>query len=172
MSDAMITVSKSQLADTIGEVVEEKTAQMRQEMGKVSKAVFSRDDDEVTDAQKKVGRFFKALLKGDLVEAKSLSEGTPADGGYLVHSAFEAGVVRAMEQYGIARKYCTQYNVTSKDLEVTTLASNITTYWVAEGCADYSVIPYIRTKNNHAAKTRSTHPCNKRVARGRRYECF
>lgn len=81
------------------------------------------------------GKMFRALAQGDVVEAKGLSEGTAADGGYLVHSEFIAGVFRAIDSYGLARKYATKYSMNSKDLEVTTLATNVTAYWVDEGAA-------------------------------------
>lgn len=104
------------------------------------------------EAFAKTGQFFKAMAKGDFAEMKVLSEGTDADGGYLVHPEFHKEVVRVAELTGFARKYSSVLPMGSDSKNVTTLSSGATAYVVGEGSTITGSTPQFGQKVLNARK--------------------
>lgn len=98
------------------------------------------NDKETAHIEKTV-KFFKAIVAGDTTEAKDLSEGVDAAGGYLVPTEFQAEVIRVIPQYGIARKDCRIIPMGSKSKTIPNLTSGVTAYWTAEGIAKSQSTP-------------------------------
>lgn len=105
MTDAASQAAKSAVAEALEA---EKSAAQE----KAKTLVDTKDAKQVTDALKGIERetaFFKALVLGNHseIESKALSEGTDANGGYLVPTEFEARVMEKRENVNDLRKYCT-----------------------------------------------------------------
>lgn len=99
------------VVEAVEPVVDEKMATLQSEMNEkfatkedivamVGNKTVSKDE-EVAQAQEKFASMLKAIKNGDVAQVKALNEGTPADGGYLVHPEFEKGVFKVMEDYGV-----------------------------------------------------------------------
>lgn len=77
-------------------------------------------------------KFFRAIVSGDNAEAKDLSEGVDAAGGYLVPVEFMAEVIRVIPTFGIARKSCRRIPMGAKSKTIPKLTGGVTTYWTDE----------------------------------------
>lgn len=125
--------AKSQVAELVKELGEAQSE--IKALAEAQAKSLSTTPEKKESGMKKAGKLFKAMALNDVLEMKTLSEGVDANGGYLVHAEFVSGVFRAVEDFGLGRKYCTKYNMNSKDLEVTTLATNVSTSWTDEGAS-------------------------------------
>ena len=100
----------------------------------------------------KTFRFFNAVSSNDHQTLREIAhtyepeyvrtlapqvEGTNSAGGYLVPPEFYADVIFLLNQYGFARKYCSQIQMNSNVLNVSTLTGTPTVSWVSEN----AVIP-------------------------------
>ena len=91
----------------------------------------------VTEAPKhtKIIRYFKAQAEGDIATVKALTEGSGVDGGNLVPAEFAQDLLVAIEQYGISRRDCDVYPMTSNELDLRTVTTKPTIYQVGEQIA-------------------------------------
>ncbi len=95
----------------------------------------------------KTFRFFNAVATNDHQSLRSIMqtyepeyirtlspqvEGTNSAGGYLVPQEFYADVLFLLNQYGFARKYCAQIQMSSNVLNVSTLTGTPSVSWVSE----------------------------------------
>lgn len=64
----------------------------------------TKPEDKLIESKQKAADFIRAVYAGDLATVKALSEGTPADGGYMVPEYFSNEVLRLIPVYGVARK--------------------------------------------------------------------
>ena len=90
------------------------------------------DEVDSLDGGQKAVKFFRSLVKGDVLETRALSEGVDSQGGYLVPEEFRAGVLRIAEEYGLARRLCTVIPMTRDSLRMVTSTSGVTMYWPGE----------------------------------------
>jgi HK97 family phage major capsid protein len=65
-------------------------------------------------------------------EGKAMTEGTPAQGGYLVRPQVERQLVEARELDNILRGLCSKLNVTTNQIQLDQLGISTTAGWVAE----------------------------------------
>ena len=147
------------LETSIKETVEENTKEFSETMEELkkdiaevktmSKKVAGGDEKE---ARQRVWKLFRSFLKGDYAEVKTLSEGTDADGGYLVPEEFHKEVVRVAEISGFARKYCSIFGMSTDTKNVTTLSSGATAYIVGETSAVTASTPQFGQKVLNARK--------------------
>lgn len=107
---------------------------------------------EEKEARETVWKLFRALFKGDFAEVKTLSEGTDADGWYLVPAEFHKEVIRVAETSGVARKYCSIFPMSTDQKNVTALATGATAYIVGEGSAITASSPTFGQKVLNARK--------------------
>lgn len=97
-------------------------------------------EEEVAEKQQEAAAFIKAVYQGDFAQAKALSgvakkgmsEGTNADGGYLVPEIFANEIVRVANDYGLIRQYARKWPMKSLKVNVPT-AHGITVNRVSEG---------------------------------------
>lgn len=95
----------------------------------------------------KTFRFFNAVGTNDHQTLRSImqtyepeyvrtllpqNEGTNTAGGYLVPQEFYADVLFLLNEYGFARKYCAQIQMSSNILNVSTLTGKPSVAWVSE----------------------------------------
>lgn len=99
----------------------------------VRKDIFGAGADAAkqTEAKQKCADFIKAAYNGDQAQMKALSEGTGADGGFVVPEYFASEIIRVIGQYGVARKNARIWNVTGYKTNIPTI-SNVTAYRVGE----------------------------------------
>lgn len=82
--------------------------------------------------EEKIVSFFKALVTNDKVALKALSEGTPADGGYLVPDEFMAELVRDLVNPTRMRALVRVVPMTRDVMNIPRLGSKPKVYWTAE----------------------------------------
>ncbi|NLI41964.1 MAG: phage major capsid protein [Caldisericales bacterium] len=107
-------------------------------------------EDLARTAGERTRKFMRGIVTGDINLLRelqtgvindgevrtSLTEGTPAQGGYLVPDEFMNTVVVLIPQYGVARRYCRVIPMTSDTKRIPKLSTvGITTYWPGEGAA-------------------------------------
>ncbi len=95
----------------------------------------------------KTFRFFNAVAQNDHQSLRSIMqtyepeyvrtlspqiEGTNSAGGYLVPQEFYADVLFLLNEYGFARKYCAQIQMSTNILNVSTLTGKPSVSWVSE----------------------------------------
>jgi len=66
---------------------------------------------------------------------KAQSEGTNSAGGFLVPDPLEAAIIDVRSEYGVARRVCQNFPMTSDTLNVPKLTSGSTVYYPAENAA-------------------------------------
>lgn len=114
-----------------------------------------------TEARENLWKFFRAFIKWNFEEVKTLSEWTDTDWGYLVPSEFHKEVVRVAELSGFARRYCSIFPMWTDTKDMTTLASGATAYIVWESSAITASTPQFGRKQLVAKKfgclVKSTH---------------
>lgn len=71
-------------------------------------------------------------FKGLTAEGKAMTEGTDAQGGYLVRPQVERQIVEARELDNVLRGLCTKLNVTTNQIQLDQLGLTTTAGWVAE----------------------------------------
>lgn len=156
------TLEKS-LPGAISTVVDEKVADatkgLSTSMADLSKQVEDlhvtlQSKGEKDGAQKveRIGKFWKAFAKQDFATVKTLSEGTDADGGYLVPAEFHSEVVRVAKLGGLARRLCRIIPMGTDTKDVTTLSGSVTTYIVGEDTAITASTPQFGRKTLTARK--------------------
>lgn len=79
--------------------------------------------------------FVKALYNKDFARVKALSEGTDADGGYLVPDDFRAELIQHINASDSIRRYATVIPMQGKYLEIPKLSADVNVYWGTENKA-------------------------------------
>lgn len=79
--------------------------------------------------------FVKALYKKDESRVKSLAEGTPGDGGYLVPDEFRASLIEQVLAPGSVRSFATVIPMEGKLLKIPKLGGDVKVYWGTENKA-------------------------------------
>ena len=94
--------------------------------------LMNKDVSQMTVNEKVVG-FFQAILQNNTTVLKALSEGTPADGGYLFPDEFRAEIVRDLvEQKYRMRNEVTVLPMKRDVMTIPTLASRPQVTWTDE----------------------------------------
>lgn len=139
MEEKMLTMEefKTLLADAL----ESKIREMGLDKIDVKHGVFPTKDDPNGDSLKdlskeeRCAKFLQAVVLGDKSLAKSLSEGTSADGGYLVPREFRDSVVQKLYKKAVIRPNATIIPLKRDKMDVPADASAVTTYWVGENAS-------------------------------------
>ena len=90
------------------------------------------------EGKEKTAKFLSALYNKDansLAMFKSLTEGTNANGGFLVPEEFASEVNRVVEDYGLVAKLARKFPMNTDTLNVPRLASSVTIYYPGEATA-------------------------------------
>ncbi len=82
--------------------------------------------------EERVKQFMRAVVDGDHQSAKALSEGTAADGGYLVPTDFRLAVQTKRDLVSVIRPRATVFPMGTDKMTVPTDGSSVTLYWKAE----------------------------------------
>ena len=68
-----------------------------------------------------------------IISNKDLVEGRDPDGGYLVQPEYRNTLMSLIEQYGVARQYCTVVPMSTTELIMPKLTGGVQVYWIGEG---------------------------------------
>ncbi len=113
----------------------------------ISPSLGSTQDSALSAKIQKTFRFFNAVAQNDHATLRSIMqsyepeyvrtlspqvEGTASAGGYLVPPEFYSDVLFLLNEYGFARKYCAQIQMSSNVLNVSTLTGKPSVSWVSE----------------------------------------
>lgn len=87
---------------------------------------------EVTEVSQKTVEFFSALYAGDKQKLQILSEGTGADGGFLVPEEFANVIIEDIRDMNIMRQLASVMTTTSNQVHIPSLISRPKANWRAE----------------------------------------
>lgn len=87
---------------------------------------------EVTEVSQKTVEFFSALYSGDKQKLQILSEGTGADGGFLVPEEFANVIIEDIRDMNIMRQLASVMSTTSNSVHIPSLISRPKAAWRAE----------------------------------------
>lgn len=93
--------------------------------------LMKKDVSEMTSREKIVG-FFQAMLQNNDAVMKALSEGTPADGGYLFPDEFRSEIIRDLVESPRMRNEVTIIPMRRDVMNIPTLASRPQVTWTDE----------------------------------------
>lgn len=93
------------------------------------------DDLDNMSKEERVAKFLQAVVFGDKVAAKALSEGTGADGGFIVPTEFRASVLAKRDKVSVIRPRATVIPMTRDQLQVPAEGNAVTVTWTAENIA-------------------------------------
>ena len=68
-----------------------------------------------------------------IISNKDLVEGRDPDGGYLVQPEYRNTLMSLIEQYGVARQFCTVVPMSTTELIMPKLTGGVQVYWIGEG---------------------------------------
>lgn len=125
-------ISLEQLTDLVQDAVASAVAK-NQEV--TAKAVADKAGEDVISELKGVEKelaFVKALLTGDSVNAKALSEGTDSAGGYLVPEEFANRILEKQRDIPSVRSLSTVINMNTDKMNVPSEGTDMTFAWTAE----------------------------------------
>ncbi len=91
-------------------------------------------DEKMHTSRQKSADYLKALYEGDMAQAKAMSVGTNADGGFLAPDYFASEVVRVAQKYGLVRRLARPWTMEGKTEKIPT-ADNVVAYRVNEKAA-------------------------------------
>lgn len=73
------------------------------------------------------------ILNKDDFAVKDMVEGRDPDGGYLVQPEYRNTMLSLIEQYGVARQFCTIIPMNTTELIMPKLTGGVQVYWIGEG---------------------------------------
>jgi len=121
----------TEIATVITDKLSPLMADITARLGKLDENKLNKlgNDKDLAHVERTV-KFFRAIVNGDMAEAKDLSEGGTA--ANLVPTEFQAEVIRVIPTYGVARKSCRKIPMTAKSKTIPSLTAGVTTYWTDE----------------------------------------
>jgi len=96
------------------------------------KSVLTKDMVTTMSDQDRTGEFIKALVNGDKIRCKVLSEGTNADGGFLVPQEWYNTIIADLRDLSFLVSKVTRVPMTTNQMDMAQLASQPQTYWQGE----------------------------------------
>lgn len=116
-------------------------------LGAMHKKIFGASEDvkDLAGAEKSA-RFVKALFAKDrevlsALSSKAMTEGTAADGGFLVPDEFRSEIIRLVEDFGIIRKLARVIPMKRDTLNLPKVTASVTVSWPGEATAGTASIP-------------------------------
>lgn len=87
---------------------------------------------KITEVTQKTVEFFSALYSGDQQKLQILSEGTSADGGFLVPAEFANVIIEDIRDINVMRQFASAMPTTSNSVHIPSLISRPKSAWRAE----------------------------------------
>lgn len=104
--------------------------EFKNRVSKTAQSIYGASD--LTKNEKVISDFWKAMITGDTTKLKALSEGTAADGGYLIPDEFMAEIIKDLEDPTHMRSLVRVVPMRRKTMNIPTLTSKPKVYWTAE----------------------------------------
>lgn len=147
LSDGQFKTLLEEMTGKFQPVIEEKTQQAIKDLGltKVDRrhamypGVAGADDPDLP-ARERSYQFFRAVLGGDIVGIKALSEGTNSAGGYLVPNGFREEVIARLPDAAELAPFVRTVPVRTDTGSLPSLATDISVTWRAGGAASENLI--------------------------------
>lgn len=147
MSDPTVHLSDEQfgsllnsMAERFGPAIEEKAQQAVETLGlgavERKHALVPGLAGDDLDATGKHQRFFRALLGGDLLSLKALSEGTAEAGGYMVPLGFRDEIIARLPDQAELAPFVRYVPVRTDTGSIPSLATDISIVWTAGASAE------------------------------------
>lgn len=130
-----------ELNTTIAEGIEKAIRDMGLDKVDRKHAIFPTKDDpegeKLEDLPKgeRSRKFLQALVRDDAVQLKALSEGTAADGGYLVPVEFRNSIIEKRYKLSVIRQRATVIPMRRDRMDVPAEGNSVNVYWTAENAA-------------------------------------
>lgn len=137
LAENLVTAVKTQLGGDAKDAEALKARIYSEKDGlKTIKSPSVKELGNLSDSEK-IGAFFKSLFHShktseDIAILKGLSEGSDADGGYLVPTPLHSEVYRLLGDLAVMRKLATEIPMTSETLKIPTLTADPAAYWIGE----------------------------------------
>jgi HK97 family phage major capsid protein len=131
LEGALKRLGQSQGEFTLGEEAEGDESDPYYKEGKAVRSIFADirlANKNNTDALARLTQGFDGLN----AEGKAMTEGTPAQGGYLVRPQVERQLVENKELDNVLRGLCSKLNVQTNEIQLDQLTLSTTAGWVAE----------------------------------------
>lgn len=129
VSDKSVAGSKYFVSKDLGE----KTAK---ELGEIKIQVTGRESKKFKEISMRTTEFFKSFFANDVQKLQILSEGTAADGGYLVPEEFANMIIEDRRDLNIMRQLAApSIKISTDTYHLPNLASRPKAQWVAEKAA-------------------------------------
>lgn len=131
-------MTQDEFKSFIGEVLEAKIRDLGLDKVDRKHAIFPTEGDangknlEDMPREERVKHFLKAVAFGDVATIKALSEGTAADGGYLVPTEFRASVITKRDKVAVIRPRATVIPMGSDAADIPTEGDGVTLTWAGE----------------------------------------
>ena len=107
-------------------------------------ALMKKDVSEMTAKEKTIG-FFQAILQNNKTVLKALSEGTPADGGYLFPDEFRSEIVRDIAEGPYMRREVRVIPMKRDVMNMPSLASKPKVTWTEENAVKSTTTAHFGT---------------------------
>lgn len=102
------------------------------ELSDIKEVVPGRENKQVKEVSARTKHFLAALMTGEKEKLQILSEGTAADGGYLVPDEFANMIVEDLRDVSVMRQIASVMSITSDTLHLPSLTSRPQANWRAE----------------------------------------
>lgn len=120
-----------ELAKLLKELVKEEVSKTEKVEDEKKGKIFGKDVKKMTEEERNT-EFIKALLSNSREKLELLSEGTDADGGYLVPDEYADRIVEDLRDATVIRPRATVITTRSKTLNLPSLATRPKVYWRGE----------------------------------------
>ena len=133
-----LQITEEGLAKLVAEATAKAVEPLKAELEAFSRKAINADvpaDIKNLTGVAKCAKFFQALAAGEMATVKALSEGTGADGGFLVPTEFRAIVVEKLVKTSVIRPNATVIPMGRNKLEIPVEGAAVTASWTAENAA-------------------------------------
>lgn len=136
------TAVDAQVADiqkSMEKEVEAYKAKFASDFKKKAGLFSSEAKDARAEANLRVKNFLTALVDQDLFALKDMTGGTGGKGGFTIDTELIAEIATLQTEYGVARRECRVIPMgRARQLDINTLATDVSVYWTAEAGAKTS----------------------------------
>jgi HK97 family phage major capsid protein len=139
--DDIKVLSMDEFQDLLDQHVQKSIREMGLDKTDRKHAIFPTKDDpdgkdlENLSKEERVAKFLTAVVADDKVTAKALSEGTSADGGYLVPTEFRNTIIEKLKKASVIRQRATVIPMRRDKMDVPSEGNDVSVYWTAENAA-------------------------------------
>lgn len=133
MDENKIVMEKAEFEKMLKDRLEVELRNLKLDKAEKKEGIFTDEKvDALLEAREKMAKFVTAVVYNKPEELKALSEGTDADGGYLVPTEYSSIFLAKLATVSKFRKYATVLPMGRDKMTVPADANAVTVYWVGE----------------------------------------